>query len=606
MNNLLMHPGIILILAGILAALLPDLPRRAVMTAGPAAALIVMLSRPYGTEMNLPFLNGVVLMPVSVDALSYVFGMIFSMMALIGSIYALHNKGLTGRMEAAASLCYAGSALGVTLAGDYITLIFFWELMAVSSLFLIWANRSERSIRAGFRYLLVHMLGGNLLLIGIVFKVSGGALLVGNLAGVCDAAFWLILLGVSINAAIPPLSAWLTDAYPEANVTGSVFLSSFTTKVAVYCMIRLFAGTGFLIWFGVVMALYGALFAIIENNVRRLLSYHIISQVGFMIAAVGIGTPLALNGATAHAFSHILYKSLLFMGAGAVITATGIQKINQLGGLAKKMPYTCLMFTVGAFSIAGVPLFNGFISKSITLSAAEAAGYPIVELLLLLASVGTFLSIVMKMIYFIFFGEDRDIEVKPIPLNMKAAMAIGAFLCVLYGVYPDLLYRFLPFAMEYHPFTWDHITQYIELLAMAVIPFMMYLDHMEPHSMLSLDTDWFYRKPFAAFVRGVSALCVTVQLGLGDFFRGIYRSARKASLNPGALLGEDDTDALPCKEADLQFAEAQLLSSRELGHSAEVQDMELYDSDKAREPVGDIMIVVIFALIGIVAYLAIQ
>ena len=508
--------------------------------------------------------------------------MIFSMMALIGTIYSLHNKGVTGKVEAVASLVYAGSSLGVTLAGDWVTLIFFWELMAASSLFLIWANRSKKAIKAGFRYLLVHMFGGNCLLAGIIFKVAGGDLLVSDVTAVQDAAFWLILIGVGLNAAIPPIHSWLTDAYPEANVTGSVFLSSFTTKVAVYCLIRMFAGTEFLIIFGVIMAIYGAIFAIMENDVRRLLSYHIISQVGFMVAGVGIGTPLALDGATAHAFSHILYKSLLFMGAGAVILATGTNKINELGGLAKKMPFTCAAFAVGAFSIAGVPLFNGFISKSITVSAACEAGYGWAEMGLLIASVGTFLHVVMKMLYFMFFGEDAGNTVKPLPKNMYVAMGIGSTLCILYGVCPDLLYRFLPFEFEYAPFTWDHIMQYVQLLGMAIIPFIMYIKGMHPHYTITLDTDWLYRKPFAWIVKNISSLCVTIQVGLGSFFKGIYDCARGAMKNPLKFIGD--------RKVDLE--------------NVEVADGE-YNSDSYRDEIGDVMIVVLAVFVAGVAFLAI-
>ena len=305
----------------------------------------------------------------------------------------------------------------------------------------------------------------------------------------------------------------------EGTITGSVFLSSFTTKVAVYALIRIFAGTDFLMAAGCFMALYGALYAIMENDMRRLLGYHIISQVGFMVAGVGVGTAMALNGAAAHAFSHILYKSLLFMCAGAIIYATGIRKINQLSGMAKRMPFVALCFFVAAFSISGVPLFNGFISKTITIAAAAEAGYDWVYTLLELASVGTFLSITLKMGYFIFLrNEEKDIVMKhKLPKNMYVAMGLGACLCFLYGVYPDLLYRFLPFGtVTYEPFTAAHLLSYVEILVVTMVPFMMFLPRMEPHTALSLDTDWFYRKPFAAIVNFVSGLMCALCKGLGD------------------------------------------------------------------------------------------
>ena len=573
------HPGLILIATGFIAAIVPKALRKFVLAGGPLVALAAMLSLSYGAEWIVPFINGIELHVIEVDRLNWVFGLIFSMMAAIGGIYSMHNKSW---MEALASMCYAGGALGVTLCGDWMTLIFFWELMAASSLFLIWCNNTAKSRKAGFRYLLVHMFGGNMLLAGIFLKVSAGDFLVGNITSVHDAAFWLILIGVAVNAAIPPIHGWLVDAYPEGTITGSVFLSSFTTKVAVYCLIRMFAGTEWLMWVGVIMALYGACFAIIENDMRRLLAYHIVSQVGFMVAGVGIGTDLALNGATAHAFSHILYKSLLFMCAGAIIYATGIRKINHLGGLAKKMPYVCACFVIAAFSISGVPLFNGFISKSITISAAMEAGYPGVELLLQLASVGTFLSITMKMIYFIFIREGKEVEIKnPLPKNMYVAMGIGAALCTIYGLFPNLLYQFLPFDMEYHPFTVDHIVQYVQLLGVSMIPFMMYLSNMEPHEQLTLDLDWFYRRPFVSLVVSISSLVCAVRAALGDFCRSIYDMFNNLSRNP------------------LQFL---CIVPRSMEDRQEIP--ESYDPDNYRAVIGEPMIVIMTVFLMAVVYIA--
>ncbi len=580
MNSMVFHPGLVLIATGFIAAIVPKSVRKFVLAGGPLVALAAMFSLSYGAEWIVPFINGIDLHVVQVDRLNWVFGLIFSMMAAIGGIYSMHNKSW---MEALASMCYAGGALGVTLCGDWMTLIFFWELMAASSLFLIWCNNTAKSRKAGFRYLLVHMFGGNMLLAGIFLKVSAGEMMVSSLAsGPHDLAFWLILIGVAVNAAIPPIHGWLVDAYPEGTITGSVFLSSFTTKVAVYCLIRIFAGTEFLMWVGVIMALYGACFAIIENDMRRLLAYHIVSQVGFMVAGVGIGTDLALNGATAHAFSHILYKSLLFMCAGAVIYATGIRKINHLGGLAKKMPFVFVCFVIAAFSISGIPLFNGFISKSITITAAMEAGFPAIELLLQLASVGTFLSITMKMIYFIFLREGKEVEIKnEIPKNMYVAMGVGATLCTVYGIFPDLLYRFLPFAMEYHPFTVDHIVQYIQLLCVAMVPFMMYLSHMEPHEQLTLDTDWLYRKPFVALVVSISSLVCATRAALGGFFRWIYDAFNELMANPMQFL---------CQEP------------RAMEGTGDIPDK--YNPDSYRAAIGEPMVIIMAVFLVAVAFIA--
>ncbi len=571
----LLHPGFILIFVGFIAMVLPKMLRRLVLAVGPLFAFYAAVNMEIGTDLSTEFFGtGYQLGYMYVDKLSYIFCMIFALMACIGGIYSCHNEN---RMEAFSSMSYAGCALGVTLSKDWLTLIFFWEALAVTSMFLIWCRNKPESRRAGFRYVLVHMFGGNLLLLGMFLKLGQGESLVVNLAqGAHDAAFWAILVGVAVNAAIPPVNAWLVDAYPEGTITGSVFLSSFTTKVAVYALIRIFAGTDFLMGLGCFMAIYGAAYAIMENDMRRLLGYHIISQVGFMVAGVGVGTAMALNGAAAHAFSHILYKSLLFMCAGAIIYATGIRKINQLSGMAKKMPFVSFCFFVAAFSISGVPLFNGFISKTITIAAASAAGYDWVYNLLELASIGTFLSITLKMGYFIFLRDtDTNVELKNnLPKNMYAAMGIGAVLCFLYGVYPDLLYRYLPFGVSgYEPFTAAHILSYIEILVVTMIPFMMFLPRMEPHTALSLDTDWLYRKPLYSLISLLSALFCALCSALGSAWGVLYEKFMGLTNNPMDFL-----DAKPFRKRT---------------H---------YNPENYRTSIADPMMITLTVLVGSIAY----
>lgn len=498
-----LHPALILIATALAVYLLPGRLRQAAFIGGPLLATLNVIMLPAGTVWHYPFI-GYELTVLKADATALVFALIFAMVAFLGAMFALHLKH---RGEQIAALLYASGSLGVTFAGDWLTLFFFWEIMSITSVFLIWYRGRAESLRAGFRYLLVHFVGGNLMLFGVLMLINSGNLAVGPLTGSGSPAFWLVLLGVAINAAIPPLHAWLTDAYPEGTVTGSVFLSAFTTKVAVYVLVRVFPGTEILLYAGVIMALYGIIYAVLENNIRRLLAYHIVSQVGYMVAAVGIGTELALNGSIAHAFSHILYKSLLFMGAGAVIYATGREKLTELGGIARAMPWTVICFAVAALSIAGAPLFNGFISKSIIVTAAADEGLKMADFLLTLASVGTFLSIGLKLFYFMFYGEDRGLKPVKLPANMNIAMGLGAFLCLIYGVYPDLLYRWLPYAMDYRPYTLDHVVNYIQLLLATAVAFWLLLPRLEPHANLSLDVDWFYRKPLAfAFQRIVLSL----------------------------------------------------------------------------------------------------
>ena len=512
------HPGILFILVGLFAALCDAKPRRMILACCPVLALLSLCQIPLGTDLAFPFLGDFTLRYLFVDPLSFIFGIIFCILGIIGGIYSCHNKS---PLEAFCSMAYVGSSIGVVLAHDWITFLCFWELEAVTSTFLIWNDPRPGSKSAGIRYILIHTLSGNCVLFGVILKLVAGDLLVHNLtSGPHDLAFCLILLGFSINAAAVPLHGWLVDGYPAATLTGSVFMSSCTTKVAVYALLRVFGGTELLIGVGVLMALYGATFAVMENDMIRLLSYHIVSQVGYMVAGVGIGTLMSLNGATAHAVCHILYKSLLFMCCSALIYATGVRRINQLGGMARRYPLVTICFTVGAFSIAGVPLFNGFVSKMITITAAEAAHWETAALLLELTSIGTLLSICFKMLYFIFLRPDlgEAPEVRPVETNMQIAMVLGASLCVLIGLFPQwTLYPLLPFGpVNYVPFTVGHVANQLIMVTIGLIPFLLFLPRMEPHTAISLDFDWFYRRPLKRVFGGITYLCFALCRGLGS------------------------------------------------------------------------------------------
>ncbi len=291
-----------------------------------------------------------------------------------------------------------------------------------------------------------------------------------------------------------PLGAWLPDAYPEATVTGAVFLTAFTTKSAVYALVRGFAGTELLVWWGAAMAVYGVVYAVLENDARRLLAYHIISQVGYMVCGVGLGTELALNGTTAHAFSHILYKALLFMGAGAVLEVTGRRNLSEMGGLYKTMPVTLSLYMIGAFAISAVPLFSGFVSKSMVVSAAGESHRAAIFLTLTLASAGTFLHTGLKLPYYMFFGRDRGLAAHEPPSNMLVAMGLAAAACIIIGVFPALLYAQLPYDVEYAPYTVRHVLATLGLLSFTALGFFALLAHLDPEPTISLDTDWFYRR----------------------------------------------------------------------------------------------------------------
>jgi len=476
------------------ALLLPILPRglRGIFfLVPPALAMWTLSGMQDGSTLSITLL-GWELTPLRVDRLALLFGWVFAIVAFIGGVYALHLRSLG--QQVAASL-YAGSALGAVFAGDLITLLVFWEIMALGSAWLVWSRRTPASLAAGMRYIYVHLAGGGLLMAGILLHAGDTGSLAFTAFAQPSPAAWLILLGFGINAAIPPLHAWLPDAYPQATVTGAVFMSAFTTKTAVYALARGFAGWELLVPFGVAMTLYGVVYATLANDIRRLLAYHIVSQVGYMVAGVGLGSQMGINGATAHAFTHILYKGLLFMGAGAVLHATARSKLTELGGLGRFMPWTVALYLVGAFSISGFPLFSGFVSKAVTVDAAAKLGRDGVVLLLHLASIGTFLSTTLKLPYFTWWGPRRAYELVPIPWNMTAGMALAAGLNIFLGVYPQALYAILPYPLDYHPYTHSHLVKSAQLLGFTFLAFWLLRSRMGGKPRITLDTDWLYRRP---------------------------------------------------------------------------------------------------------------
>src|SRR5437867_408326 len=515
------HPGLLLIAGAWILPFCKGRTKRAAMILLPAAALVECFVMQPGTYGVVRLLGQEVIFG-RVDRLALVFSYVFALVALIGMVYSLH---VNDDAQHVAALTYAGAALGAVFAGDFLSLFLFWELMALSAAILVLLRRRPAAVAAGFRYVLVHIFGGLCLLAGIVLHWSHtGSLRFGDLSPYAgSAAFTLILIAFLVNAAVPPLGAWLPDAYPEATATGAVFLTAFTTKSAVYALIRGFAGTEILVWWGAAMAVYGVVYAVLENDARRLLAYHIISQVGYMVCGVGIGTELALNGSTAHAFSHILYKALLFMGAGAVLQVTGLRRLSDMGGLYKTMPLTLALYMVGAFAISAVPLFSGFVSKSMVVSAAGESHRAAIFLLLTLASSGTFLHTGLKLPYYMFFGKDHGLRAQEPPANMLVAMGLAAAACILIGIFPALLYGQLPHPVDYVPYTVRHVMSTLGLLGFTALGFFLLLKHLDPERTVSLDTDWFYRKGASAVVNISRDGLTPVEGAVGQIYDVVMR-----------------------------------------------------------------------------------
>jgi len=497
MSSLWINPAFLFILGSFLIPILKGRAKQTFLLLVPATAFLVVNSMSQGTYGAVQFL-GMELIFGKVDRLSLVFAHVFTLMAFIGVLYGLHVKDDGQHI---ASFLYVGSSLGVTFAGDYVTIFIFWEIMAFSSVFLVWYRKTQKAVDAGFRYLLVHIVGGLFLLAGILLRYGEvGNFTFGPISPEgATLAIYLIMIGFCLNAAVPPIHAWLPDAYPEATVTGAVFMCAFTTKTAVYVLARAFAGFEILAILGAIMAVYGVCYAVIENDARRILAYHIVSQVGYMVCGIGIGSQMAVNGATAHAYAHIIYKGLLFMGAGAVLEMTGRSKLNELGGLYKYMPLALFFTVTGGISISGFPFTSGFISKSMTAEAAE--GYKIfIFLMLMTASIGTFLSVGLKLPYFIWFNKDSGLKPKEAPLNMNLAMGIAAFICYFLGVYPKFLFDMLPYPVHWEPYTISHFAEVMQLLLFTGLGFLLLLKKLTPEPTLNLDVDWFYRKGSKVFM----------------------------------------------------------------------------------------------------------
>ncbi len=483
-------PGLVLIIG---ASMLPMVGQRLrpMLTLGlPLLTLYLVWSLPNGTFATFPMLD-YNLAFIQSDSLSRLFATVFSIMTFGGSLFALKQKRV---LELVSVFVYAGSAIGVVFAGDLISLFIFWEIMAVASTLVVLSAGGKRSYQISMRYFLVHVFGGTLLLIGILSHIVDTGSTAFTAMEPNTFGTVLILMGFLINAAAPPLSAWLSDAYPEASFSGAVFLSAFTTKAAVYVLLRGFPGSEVLIFIGVFMIFYGIIYALLENDMRRILAYSIVNQVGFMVTGVGIGTEMALNGVAAHAFTHIIYKGLLLMSAGSVLYMTGRRKCTDLGGLFQSMPLTAVCSIIGALSISSFPLTSGFISKSMISQSAADESLTLVWFMLMAASAGVFLHAGIKFPWFVFFQKDSGLRPSDPPWSMRLAMILFASICIGLGVWPEYLYAMLPYEVTYVPYTVTHVVQMLQLLLFSGFAFFIMLPLMKRTLTITLDFDWIYRR----------------------------------------------------------------------------------------------------------------
>jgi len=478
-----MHPALILIFGGLLLPVVPTQLRRLLLLLVPLAGALALLNIGTGEYGNWQLFHYQLTL-LRLDDLSFIFALIFHIALFIVGLYAWHEND---RLQLSSAYVYAGGAIGAVLAGDLITLFIFWEVTAISSALLIWANKTPGAMQAGQRYFIIHVTSGLFLLVGSLLHFQQTGSMAFNHIGIDSLAGWLIFIAFAIKCAFPLLHNWLQDAYPEASVVGTVALSVFTTKLAVYALARSYAGTEILIWIGAIMTAFPIFFAVIENNMRRVLSYSLNNQLGFMVVGIGIGTEMAINGTTAHAFAHILYKALLFMSVGAVLHRVGTAKASELGGLYKSMPWTAGFCIIGSMSISAFPLLSGFVSKAMVLTAAADEGYWLIWLVLLFASAGVLDHSGIKIPFFTFFAHDSGKRCQEAPLNMLLAMGVAASLCIIIGIFPRMLYSLLPFEVDFTPYTASHVITQLQLLLFSALAFViLYRSKLYPPEIPSL------------------------------------------------------------------------------------------------------------------------
>lgn len=542
--SVLLHPGIVLILAGAVIALLPKAASRYLLPLGALAALAALLGTDKGLSVEVPFAGELKLSLFVCDEISWFFGLVFAVIGVIGSVYSM-DKGRRG--EKAASAVYAGSALMTVFAGNMLTFIIFWEVMAVASIYMVFQGNGPDARRSSYRYMVMHLFGGNMLLAGVMLLPAGITAAVGPVTDTDSLAYWLMFIGIGVNCALPPFHTWVADSYPQATPESQLFMGSYTTKVAVYAMIRFFAGTEWLVIFAAVTAVLAACMALIENDLRKLLSYHIVSQVAMMVAGLAAGGDVGAAGAAMHAAFNILYKGVLLMAAGNIFTALGLRYITDMGGLARKMPVTAVCAFIASFAIAGVPYFSGFASKALIMDALHAGGFNMSYILVTMAGVGTWLSITMKINYFVFIKKpERELPAGASPGRVPAykvlAMAAATVLVVITGIRPEICYDMLSMDPS-HLFAADHVLEYIGLFAGATVPFVLLRTFMAPHQGINLDVDRFYR---ITLYRGVFALSDVVHLFFAKYaviFDNFYRSVGDALRSPGRVFGLRTTDS---------------------------------------------------------------
>lgn len=539
----LLPPGMILVLGGLLLVALPLRLRQVGVVLLPLLSALHMLTLAEGTQVSFDAF-GLDLTPVRVDRMALVWGGVFHFAALAAGLF---SWGVRRREELSGALVYAGAAIAGVFSGDLVSLFVWWELTAIASVLLVLARGTRASWDAGMRYLVIQVLSGVLLLAGVLFRYNaGGGIDFAHIGWSGSYDSTLILLAFGIKACFPLLHAWLPDAYPEATATGTVWLSAFTTKLAIYALARTFAGTEALVVVGSVMAMAPLVFAVLADDMRRAVSYCLVNQLGFMVIGVGIGSSLAIDGVAAHAVGHVLYKSLLFMALGAVLHRTGSVRASEISGLRHAMPLTAAFYLVGAASI-GLPLTAGFVTKSLIISAAGKAGLTLPYLAMLFGAAGAFLVAGVRVPARLFFGTRVGPVGGEAPPHMLAGMGLVAAGCVAVGVAPGLLYARLPNGSLYAPYTVDHVVAQLQLMVGAGVAFgiLTSIGAVAPLRRVAIvDVDVVYRRFLPPILRRLGgAYAVSRDAVLGALFavRDVVVGLAVREAGPGGRLSRVPT-----------------------------------------------------------------
>lgn len=431
-----------------------------------------------GVKLGEINLGEVILAPVSFSEHAYSRIVVFGF-TLVGSMGLLYGLQLSEPREQVLALTALASAIGIVFADNFIILFIFWEMLTLSTAGLILLGRTPRAIIAGLYFLFFHLAGGLIVLFGILqhHVATGSFILTEPQAGLT-----LFIIGFGFKAAFLPLHLWLVRGYPSANFPSSVLLAGLTTKVGVYAIARILPPHEVIMLMGASMAVFGVVCALLQQNMRRLLSYHIISQVGYMVAGVGLATNYAVDGALLHVVNHMLYKALLFMSAGAVLYATRIENLHDLihkdsgedeklkQNIWKAMPLITIGAIVGALAISGFPFFNGYVSKYLLKKAMYDMGPA--EIMLMIASIGTAASFCKLIVFGYIQGRAKIIN--KVPVSSQLAIGGAAFFCILLGVYPQLISSLLPYgSVVDYVYTAESIWGSIRLVTAGALLYMI-------------------------------------------------------------------------------------------------------------------------------------